>query len=272
MKKIIALMLSLCMCFSVVTPAMATERLQNADAGILTTEQQQIYESNMRAFQRTNLNLDLLSVAGVDNLGGIVYRYDITENICNYLKIVETETSVVVDVYEGDRHDTIEYLNTGVKVDGILYEYTTQGTETRSARARNLEYLSSPPVGYTTGSYSYSHSTTTDNITLAKRVAEFTTTALCYAIATYAFPELVSTAIGNGVITLISAGISQLINDAIERRLSNKYMSIKINYYEHENSNSLNRVYRIHSYFYNAAAASGSQYKSSTYYYYNYFS
>lgn len=239
----------------------------------ITSDQYQIYTSDMAAFRRLSYNPELLSIVAIDEFGKITYQYNIAGAPETFLQIEYTTENITLDVYENTRHNTIKYLDNGIKIDEDFYPYQVTAEKSRTARARATEYLSSPPAGYTSGSYSYSHTVQIDRFDIPRKLATYTTSALCALLALELFPEVASSTAGAVLYSLISAEIGNLIQSAISNPTANNntYLSYKIKYLEHEDSYSLDRVYKCYAYFYPTTNCTGSTGSASVYYYHNYF-
>ena len=272
-KRALSLLLALVMCLSLAVSAMA-ETIQQASSKVsLNSEQMQLHSSDMAAFQRTPFDTNRLSIADITDSGKILYQYDISDTVSNYIEIEYSAQSVILEVYEGTRHDTIEYLQNGVKVDGILYSYQSDVEKANVARARTVEYLKSPPPGFTSGGYSYSHTDQSNRFDIPRKIATYTTSGLCAVLAIVAFPEVTSNPIGATLYSFISAEIGNLIQTAISNpaAYNNAYVSYKITYYEHKNSTNLDKVYMCSAYFYPVINCDMDGIKPSVYFYHNYF-
>lgn len=268
-KKLLSLLLALAMCLSLCVPAWAAEQRSGIS---LSPELQQTYAADMVAFQRTFFLPSQLSVANIDNSGKITYQYTLSDLVTGYADISYTDESVILDVYEGDRHDTIEYLDGGIKINGAFYAYQLNSANTPATRARTTQYSANPPAGYSTGAYYFSHREETNRFDLPKAVASYTVAALCAALALRFFPTAINVQEGAILYALISNGVGILIQNAIDTFCTNTYLSYRISYYEHENSSNLDLVYRCYAYYYNDEDCEGSYTSMDIYYCHNYFS
>lgn len=271
-KRVISLLLALVMCSSLCTTAFATNSYKVINNHALTSNQYQVYLSDMEAFRQLSYDPKQLSIVDIDESDNFTYLYNISDTIQTYFKISYVSDDITLDVYEGTRHNTIEYLDNGIKIDGDFYPYQATTERANVTRARAVEYLYSAPPGYTTGSYYYSHYTQVNRFNIARKLASYTTAGLCALLVVTLFQEEGSTQAGAVLAALISTAIGELIQAAISNPTANNnsYLSYKIYFYEHEDSYALDRVYKCNAYFYPVTNCTGSA-SSSTYYYHNYF-
>ena len=85
-KRALSLLLALVMCLSLAVSAMA-ETIQQASGKVsLNSEQMQLHSSDMAAFQRTPFDTSRLSIADITDSGKILYQYDISDTVSNYIE------------------------------------------------------------------------------------------------------------------------------------------------------------------------------------------
>lgn len=264
-KRMISLLLALAMCLSLCATVFAQDPERGIAKESLTSEQLEIYNADMKAFKRASIDTAMLTIDSIDESNKFTYQFNISDTIKNIMKISYTAETVTLDVYEDGRHNRMIYSAGGVEIDGVFH-----AQEVNTTRARASEYLKSPPPGFTTGSYTYRGSTREDRFDIKRKIATYTTTALCTVLGIVLFPGMGLAA--SVIYALIGVEVGELIQHAISDPTANTttYMSYEINNYEHDNSMALDRLYKRFAHFYPTINCTGSSY-ISTYYYHNYF-
>ena len=266
-KRVISLVLALAMCLSLCTTVFAQDSTCEITKESLTPEQLEIYNADMKAFRRTLIDVAMLTIDSVDEDSSFTYQYNISDTLKNLIKIKYTSEMVTLDIYEGDRHDVVNYLPEGIEVDGELFP-----RETATTRAKAYEYLASPAPGFDSGPYTSDHIVRKNRYDLAKKIADYTTAALCTVLATVFFPGAVSTVVGGVLYSVISTQVGKLVQYAIDHATANcKYISYMENWYIHDDSMPIDKLYKVFVYMYPSLNCTGQAFGPSTYYYHNYF-
>ena len=267
-KKLLSLLLALAMCLSLSVPAFATVSPQH----IMTSAQAQQYEADTIAFAEVGWDINLFEIYSISDDNVFRYKYTMPNNVVNYIEIHCSGNDIVLDFYEEQKHDVVRFTDTGVYLDDVFYPYTP------ATRARCEEYSYSPPWGNVNDTYIYRPSMyEIHNMTLPRNLASYTATALCAVVGAVLFAAnpTIPIAIRNAILL---NPLSDLIERAVEHPLySGAYLSYCVEYYEHEDSYSLDRLYRCEALFFSCEECpdkSDPDYSEGipcTYYYRNYF-
>ena len=106
-KRIISLLLALVMCSTLCTTAFATNSYKVINNHALTSNQYQVYLSDMEAFRQLSYDPKQLSIVAIDESDNFTYLYNISDTVQTYFKISYVSDDITLDVYEGTRHNTI---------------------------------------------------------------------------------------------------------------------------------------------------------------------
>lgn len=194
-KRMTSLVLALAMCLSLCTTVFAQDSTCEITKESLTPEQLEIYNADMKAFRRTLIDVAMLTIDSVDEDSSFTYQYNISDTLKNLIKIKYTSEIVTLDIYEGDRHDVVNYLPEGIEVDGELFP-----RETATTRARAYEYLASPAPGFDSGPYTSDHIVRKNRYDLAKKNSGLYYGCTLHGVGNCVFPRRGLDGSGRGAI------------------------------------------------------------------------
>lgn len=286
LKKAICSVLSVVLFLSTLAPCayassfMSAEDYSRISTTSLTKSQIEQYDSEMSLLSSVGWQPEMFSIYSIDN-SKFVYKIALSDESISYVEVFQDALGrVVMDIYEGTRHNTIVYLNDGVIVDGFLYKQpsatavSVDFSNSQNTRARYSSYSKTPQWGTPYDQYYYWREERDNNFNIERELVHWTTIALCAVIGVRFFPNMGYSA--SIVYGLIGDALDDLIQNAITHPMANNsnYISYRITYYEHEDSWSMDHLYRCIAFFYPVPDCdeTGGEVSTTTYYYNNYFS
>ena len=246
----------------------------------LTKSQIEQYDRDMNLLSSVGWQPENFSISSIDS-STFVYSVSLSDESISYVEVSQdTSGRVVMDVYEGRRHNTVVYLNDGVIVDGFLYRQASATEDlfdfsnSQNTRARYSSYSKTPQWGTIYDNYYFWKEERDNNFYIERKLAQWTTIALCAVVGVKFFPSMGYAA--SVVYGLIGDAVGDLIQIAISNPMaySSNYISYRIAYYEHEDSWSMDHLYKCFAYFYPVLNCNytAADVPCSIYYYNNYYS
>lgn len=288
-KRLLSLLLALAMCLSLSVPAFATETTAFASLSPATLEwieanstmanvglQQQVV-ADFENLSSAGIFSDFCTPSSIRSDGKIVYTLQLAENITNQMTTYrDAQNQLVVEFYEGDKHDTIVYLNNGnLLVNGCLINNQNSAISVASSsgdvviqpRARYDEF-SLTPWG-SASEYNIDRGVYAGNRCEwgVETIANLLVATVAAIIAAKINPE-VGCSIAIAIFTTVA---SSMISNASIYGMENAYFSWEFARYERQGSYSLDTYYEYTGACYSRPCKQGTTYPH-TFYRHNYFS
>lgn len=288
-KRLLSLLLALAMCLSLSVPAFAAETPTSAFLSPATLEwiednystvnvdlQQQVV-NDFESLSSVGIISEFCTPSSIRQDGRIVYTLQLTDTITNQITTYrDAQNQLVVEFYEGDKHDTVIYLNNGnLLVNGCLIDnqnsvvsvVSASGNVVVQPRARYDDFSLTPwgsaseytiDAGVYTGSFCPWGVETIANLSIGTVAA-----IIC---------DAVKASLGLAIlITIFSTVASNMINYTIIYGMEDAYFSWEFAVSERQGSFILEDYYEYDGACWSRRGLKGTEFKH-TFYRHNYFS
>ena len=287
-KRVLSLLLSLTMCLSLSVPAFAAETTASASLSPATIEWIEANNTMSNAILQQvvadfkNLNAvgiisDFCTPSSIRSDGKIVYTLQLTDTITNQITTHrDAQNQLVVEFYEGDKHDTVVYLNNGnLLVNGCLIDNqnsvvsvaSSSGNVTVQPRARYDDFSLTPwgsASEYTIDAGTYTGSFCSWGV---ETIANLTTGTVAAIIC-----EAVGAGLGFAILLVMFTTVaSNMINYTIIYGMEDAYFSWEFAVSKRQGSFILEDYYEYDGACWSRRGLKGTDFEH-TFYRHNYFS
>ncbi len=288
MKKIISIVLSICMILCILPVQAFAKDLSIEDSlanivgkDLVTFTLIEKARNDIDNLESVGFETNRLKIERVSPFGEIAYKFKCTDEIDSLIIANEdNQGNLVLNIYEGTKHNELVYLNDGgLLVDGnrisILFEEVNtkkeglQNTECVAyANARYSQYSTSPFVSSSTYTNYITTYKANKNEWGVETIVDLGVTVVAAILAYHIGPITLGQNIGVSILTYVA---SSMIHHAEIYGMEDAYWSYDFDQYESTESWSLERHYKYTGACYSQKDQKGTEFPH-VFYEYNYFS